>query len=52
MIFDFFKKSRAAAAEPAHDFIVVGQGLAGTLLALELEKHGYAWVKENFIAGS
>lgn len=24
----------------------------GKELALELEKHGYAWVKENFIAGS
>ena len=40
MLFDFFKKSRASDAAPAHDFIVVGQGLAGTLIALELEKRG------------
>ncbi len=44
-MFGFFKKffSRGNAADPipfTHDFLLVGQGLAGTLLALELEKRG------------
>ena len=32
--------TKAPAAKDALDFIVVGQGLAGTLLALEMEKRG------------
>ncbi len=41
MIFDFFRKKTSVPASPdALDFIVVGQGLAGTLLALELERRG------------
>ncbi|HIV04190.1 MAG TPA: FAD-binding oxidoreductase, partial [Candidatus Spyradosoma merdigallinarum] len=35
-----FGAKAPAAAEDALDFVVVGQGLAGTLLALELEKRG------------
>ena len=35
-----FGTKAPAAAEDALDFIVVGQGLAGTLLALEMEKRG------------
>ncbi len=41
MIFDFFRKKTSVPASPdALDFVVVGQGLAGTLLALELERRG------------
>ena len=41
MIFDFFRKKTFVPASPdALDFVVVGQGLAGTLLALELERRG------------
>lgn len=42
MIFDFFRKKTVAPVPgaPALDFVIVGQGLAGTLLALELEKRG------------
>ncbi len=41
VLFKLFKKKKSAAPDPdALDFIIVGQGLAGTLLALELEKSG------------
>lgn len=40
MFFDFFKKKKSAPAPDALDFIIVGQGLAGTLIAFELEKRG------------
>ena len=40
MFFNFFRKKSSAPAPDALDFIIVGQGLAGTLLALELEKRG------------
>lgn len=41
MIFDFFRRKTSVPAAPdALDFVVVGQGLAGTLLALELERCG------------
>ena len=41
MIFDFFRKKTSVPASPdALDFVVVGQGVAGTLLALELERRG------------
>lgn len=40
MIFNFFKKKSAARDPEAPDFIIVGQGLAGTLLGIELEKRG------------
>ncbi|MBR5623019.1 MAG: FAD-binding oxidoreductase [Opitutales bacterium] len=40
MFFNFFRKKSPTPAPDALDFIIVGQGLAGTLLALELEKRG------------
>ncbi len=36
----FTKKSCVESPKMTHDFLIVGQGLAGTLLALELEKRG------------
>lgn len=40
-LFRFFKKKKPGEVSPdALDFVIVGQGLAGTLLALELEKRG------------
>lgn len=40
-IFRFFKKKKSSdQSGDALDFVIVGQGLAGTLLALELEKRG------------
>jgi len=37
----FFKNKKNAVPADAPDFLIVGQGLAGTLLALALEKRGF-----------
>jgi len=38
----FFKNKKNAVPADAPDFLIVGQGLAGTLLALALEKRGFS----------